>query len=107
MWGPEDLLAILYAGPEAVKAFVKGAVVNTDDNMYVEFQAPEEMFLRPEGGIEVIFSRLSEHGTPLEAVLTEPHLLFANRDRLRNLVTALERRKRPTERYMELLAELN
>ena len=106
MWAPEDLLSILYSDPESVRAFIKGAHTNTDNNMYVEFRAPKDMVLRPKGGIDEIFSRLEQHLTSPENVLTDPSSLLESPQRLRTLIAALERRKRPTRKYLELLAGL-
>ena len=106
IWAPEDLLSILYSDSESVRAFIKGAHTNTDNNMYVEFRAPKDMVLRPKGGIDEIFSRLERGLTHPENVLTDPSSLLENPERLRTLIAALERRKRPTKRYLELLAGL-
>ena len=103
---PEDLLALLYAGPEAVRVFVEGAPINTDDNMHVEFRAPQEMVLPPVGAIAQIFTSLEQHPTPFETVLTDPSRLLHSRDRLEALVGALAKGKRSVDPYRKHLEEL-
>ncbi len=103
---PEDLLALLYAGPKAVRVFVEGAPINTDDNMHVEFRAPQEMALPPVGAIERIFSSLEQHPTPFETVLTDPSQLLRNRDRLEALVGALAKGQRSVDPYRKHLEQL-
>ena len=40
MGTPEDFLAHFLAGEEPLRAFARGGVVNTDDNLWLEFSAP-------------------------------------------------------------------
>jgi spermidine synthase len=39
----EDFLSYFVAGTEGARAFARGGVVNTDDNLFLEFSAPESM----------------------------------------------------------------
>jgi spermidine synthase len=43
MSSAEDFLAYFVAGTEGARAFARGGVVNTDDNLFLEFSAPESM----------------------------------------------------------------
>lgn len=43
MWPSDALLTYFVAGPPAVTAYVAGATVNTDDNVYLEFSSPRRI----------------------------------------------------------------
>lgn len=43
MWPSDALLSYFVAGPQAVTAYVAGAAVNTDDNVYLEFSSPRRI----------------------------------------------------------------
>ncbi len=45
MGTPEQFLSYFIMGPEGVRRYAAGAVVNTDDNLFLEFSAPESMGL--------------------------------------------------------------
>lgn len=40
---PDDLIALTLLGPGEVQSYVTGAVINTDDNAWVEFRAPIDL----------------------------------------------------------------
>ena len=54
MGTPDDLLAHFLAGDEALRAFGRGGVVNTDDNLWLEFSAP-----RSQGRIDLVASNFA------------------------------------------------
>ena len=99
----EDLLALFLVGPDAVRALVRGARVNTDNNMYVEFNGPRDMVLA--ASAETL-SSLDRRASPVEDVLADPQALIGSRERLERLIGARRRLEKPTERYEQLLAAL-
>jgi len=99
----EDFLARFLLGPGAVRALVEGARVNTDNNMYVEFNGPRDMVLAV--GADT-FSAVEQRVSPVEEILADPRALLASRERLERLIAALRRLEKPTERYERLLATL-
>jgi spermidine synthase len=101
---PEDILARFLLGPDAVREMVKGAVANTDDNMYVETNGPREMAVGVDWQPTV--ARIDAHATPVESVLVNPAALTESRERLTRLVAALRRLRKPVERYEAMLARL-
>jgi spermidine synthase len=54
MGTPDDLLAHFLAGDEALRAFGRGGVVNTDDNLWLEFSAP-----RSQGRMDLVASNFA------------------------------------------------
>jgi len=102
---PEALLAVLYLGPEAVRTMVQGAPLNTDDNMYVEFNGPRGMIQATPPGGRVI-PRLEDAAVPIETMLTEPALLLRSRERLGTYIDGLETLERSADRYRKLLDDL-
>ena len=102
---PEYLLAVVYLGPDAVRTIVRGAPLNTDDNMYVEFHGPREMVQTALPGGRVN-PALEDAAVPIETLLTDPTMLLRSRDRLGAFVDGLEQAERPAERYQKLLADL-
>ena len=102
---PEALLAVAYLGPDAVRTVVRGAPINTDDNMYVEVNGPREMIqAAPEGGR--VIPALKAAAAPIETMLTVPDLLLRSRERLGVFVDGLETLERPADRYRTLLDSL-
>ena len=99
----EDLLARFMLGPAAVRALVQGARVNTDNNMYVEFNGPRDMVLAV--GPET-FSAVEGRASPVEDILTDPAVLLGSRERLERFITALRKLEKPTERYERLLSNV-
>jgi len=102
---PEHLLACFYLGPDAVRALVAGAPINTDDNLYVEATTPREHMRTARTG-NAILPTLESRSTPVETVLRDPTLLTRSRARLEALVEGLRRLQRPSDRYAKLVAEL-
>src|SRR5207253_3115110 len=82
----EDFLARFLLGPGAVRALVEGARVNTDNNMYVEFNGPRDMVLAV--GADT-FSAVEQRASPVEEILADPRALLASRERLERLIAAL------------------
>jgi hypothetical protein len=96
----EDLLALLYLGPDGVRDLVRGAPLNTDDNMYVEFRGARDMA----GAISIehqIFARLEQLAPAIATQLADASLL-EDPERMGALVAALERVGRPVERQHAL-----
>jgi len=84
---------------------VRGAPINTDDNMYVEVNGPREMIqAAPEGGR--VIPALKAAAAPIETMLTVPDLLLRSRERLGVFVDGLETLERPADRYRTLLDSL-
>jgi len=102
---PEHLLACFALGPEAVRRLAAGAPLNTDDNMWVEFQAPRNM-VRSDTEAALVVAALERGATPLETVLADPAALLGDRDRLTALVEGLGRSGRPADAYRKRLAEM-
>ena len=82
---------------------VQGARVNTDNNMYVEFNGPRDMVLAV--GPET-FDAVEGRASPIEDVLTDPAVLLGSRERLERFVVALRKLEKPTDRYERVLATL-
>ncbi|TMA55692.1 MAG: hypothetical protein E6J75_11465 [Deltaproteobacteria bacterium] len=99
----EDILARFLVAPEAVRGLVAGARVNTDNNMYVEFNGPRDMVLAVSAETS---SALDRRASPVEDVLADPRALIGSRERLERPIAALRRLQKPTERYERLLATL-
>jgi spermidine synthase len=90
---PEHVLALLYLGSDDVRSLVRGARLNTDDNMYVEFRGARDMAVEAE---EHIFRRLESLASRIEDQLADRAAL-ADPDRAAALVAGLERAGRPAE----------
>jgi spermidine synthase len=99
---PEDLLARLYLGPEAVRSLVRGSRLNTDDNMLVETRGPAQMVWGSVKAYEQLLAALSNAATPVDMLLADPRHLRASPERLTALIEALRRTKRPTAYYERL-----
>jgi hypothetical protein len=102
---PEHLLAGLYLGPAAVRDMVRGAVLNTDDNLYVELRGARDMARRGDEGQRQTYALLEAHATPIDQALSEPAALVGNRRRLSALLEALRAIPRPTARYEAMLKD--
>jgi len=89
--------------PDFFIALVQGARVNTDNNMYVEFNGPRDMVLAV--GPET-FSAVEGRASPVEDILTDPAVLLGSRERLERFITALRKLEKPTERYERLLSNV-
>jgi spermidine synthase len=96
----EDLLALAYLGPAEVRDLVRGARLNTDDNMYVEFQGARDMI---SADVQV-FDRLEKLAPSIGTLLADPAAL--DPDRTRALLTGLERAGRPPDRHNTLASVL-
>ena len=103
---PEYLLAVVYLGPDAVRTIVRGAPLNTDDNMYVEVNGPREMIQAAPSGGHVV-PALERAAVPIETMLTDPELLLHSRERLGAFIDGLDQRERPADRYRKLLDGLD
>ena len=88
-----------------MRTLAAGAPLNTDDNMFVEFQAPRNM-VRSDTETAVVVAALERAATPLEAVLKDPAALLADRARLAALIAGLGRSGRRADAYRQRLAEL-
>ena len=102
---PEHLLACLTLGPDAVRRLTAGAALNTDDNMFVEFQAPRNM-VRSDTEAAVVVATLERAATPVESVLTDAGDLLGNRERLTALIEGLGKSGRRADAYRKRLGEL-
>jgi spermidine synthase len=100
---PEHLLAGCYVGPDGVRAMVRGARLNPDDNMNVEFAAPRDIVRSPTETVKEIAAGLKPHAVPPERLLVDSSALFAHPERVRALIDGLRLHGRATARYEHLL----
>jgi spermidine synthase len=100
---PEHVLASLFVGPAGVRELAHGAVLNTDDNMYVEFRGARDMARRRGDATQETFAMLEAHAIPIETALTEPAALVGSRTRLRALIEGRRMAERQPGRYEAML----
>jgi spermidine synthase len=98
---PEVLLAGAVIGPDDVREIVRGAPINTDDNMLVEFHASVGTTHEVDMGLDEIRQR----GTPVEQLTSDGGSFLADRDRLAAYVDGLRLLERDPSTYERLLAE--
>jgi spermidine synthase len=99
---PEQLLAGLYLDSFAVRELARGARLNTDNNMLVEFHAVQGMLVADLKTRQL----LEQRATPVETVLDDPSALLGSPIRLANLIEGRKLMNRPAGNYEERLKEL-
>ena len=68
--GADDLVARLVLDVGDVAGYARGSHINTDDNGYLEFEAPRHLYLNAVGGnIQGLVEAFGDRGTVLPQVL--------------------------------------
>ncbi|TMA36716.1 MAG: hypothetical protein E6J79_12625, partial [Deltaproteobacteria bacterium] len=99
----EHFLATFYLGPDAVRRLVRGAPINTDDNMIVEFNMPRDIARRLAETSRETFAVLEREATPADEVLVDASPFLESPERAEALVDGLTRVGRNPEDYARVL----
>ena len=100
---PEHFLASFYLGSDAVRRLVRGAPINTDDNMIVEFRMPRDIARRLAETSRETFAVLEREATPADEVLVDASPFVESPERAEALVDGLTRVGRKPEDYLRIL----
>ena len=100
---PEHVLGSLYLGPDGVREIARGAPLNTDDNMLVEFRGARDMARQGDRTQRETYAMLEAHEIAIEAALRDPQTLVGSRTRLRALIHGLRLAEREPARYETML----
>jgi len=100
---PEHALGSLYLGSDGVRQIARGAPLNTDDNMLVEFRGARDMSRQTVQMYRETYAMLEANQIAIEAALRDPQALVGSRTRLRGLIDGLRLAEREPARYETML----
>jgi spermidine synthase len=101
MDAPEHIVAAAALGPEQVRAFARGAPINTDDNMLIEFGAAAGSLANIQ-----VWQEIEAHSAGPEAVVRDPEPILSSPSRLRVYADGLKQLDRNPERFVERLEDV-